>query len=225
MILREEEELLLLLLVTVVENNHHLKRSDLSELSLFLETFVFNVFSSFKIRLHLLKRSTSPIRSNSLFLSSPFIIKVALKRKREREEREREERRGAFSLSLSRSRNNNNTNTIYVSNRTLVPLLRVLRKLVQKEFRVYLGLETLSCMSQKKKHYTQTQRVASSKTTNKRTDDDDDEQQQEEAKRALVEKMSRSRRALTFPLAGDYDRGGCVLLFVVWQSSSSSSRG
>ena len=56
MILREEEELLLLLLVTVVENNHHLKRSDLSELSLFLETFVFNVFSSFKIRLHLLKR-------------------------------------------------------------------------------------------------------------------------------------------------------------------------
>ena len=57
MILREEEELLLLLLVTVVKNNHHLKRSDLSELSLFLETFVFNVFSSFKIRLHLLKRS------------------------------------------------------------------------------------------------------------------------------------------------------------------------
>ena len=57
MILREEEELLLLLLVTVVKNNHHLKRSDLSDLSLFLETFVFNVFSSFKIRLHLLKRS------------------------------------------------------------------------------------------------------------------------------------------------------------------------
>ena len=115
MILREEEELLLLPLVTVVKNNHHLKRSDLSELSLFLETFVFNVFSSFKIRLHLLKRSTSPIRSNSLFLSSPFIIKVALKRERERErrEREREERRGAFSLSLSRSRNNNNTNNIY----------------------------------------------------------------------------------------------------------------
>lgn len=56
MILREEEELLLLLLVMVVKNNHHLKRSDLSELSLFLETFVFNVFSSFKIRLHL-KRS------------------------------------------------------------------------------------------------------------------------------------------------------------------------
>ena len=113
MILREEEELLLLLLVMVVKNNHHLKRSDLSELSLFLETFVFNVFSSFKIRLHLLKRSTSPIRSNSLFLSSPFIIKVALKREREREKREREERRGAFSLSLSRSRNNNNTNNIY----------------------------------------------------------------------------------------------------------------
>jgi hypothetical protein len=97
----------------VVKNNHHLKRSDLSELSLFLETFVFNVFSSFKIRLHLLKRSTSPIRSNSLFLSSPFIIKVALKREREREERERgEERRGAFSLSRSRSRNNNNTNNM-----------------------------------------------------------------------------------------------------------------
>ena len=114
MILREEEELLLLLLVTVVKNNHPLKRSDLSELSLFLETFVFNVFSSFKIRLHLLKRSTSPIRSNSLFLSSPFIIKVALKRERDkREDREREERRGAFSLSLSRSRNNNNTNNIY----------------------------------------------------------------------------------------------------------------
>ena len=116
----------------------------------------------------------------------------------------------------------------YVSNRTPVPLLCVLRKLVQKEFRVYLGLETLSCMSQKKKHHTQTQSVASSKTTNKRTDDDD-EQQQEEAKRALVEKMSRSRRALTFPLAGDYDRGGCVLLFVVFISivwrQSSSSRG
>ena len=57
-----------------------------------------------------------------------------------------------------------------------------------------------------------------------------DEQQQEEAKRALVEKMSRSRRALTFPLAGDYDRGGCVLLFIVlisivWRQSSSSSGG
>ena len=230
MILREEEELLLLLLVTVVKNNHHLKRSDLSELSLFLETFVFNVFSSFKIRLHLLKRSTSPIRSNSLFLSSPFIIKVALKRERERRERERGEERGVLPRELSRSRNNNNTNTIYVSKRTLVPLLCVLRKLVQKEFRVYLGLETLSCMSQKKKHHTQTQSVASSKTTNKRTDDDDEQQQEEEAKRALVEKMSRSRRALTFPLAGDYDRGGCVLLFVVlnsivWRQSSSSSRG
>ena len=232
MILREEEELLLL--VTVVKNNHHLKRSDLSELSLFLETFVFNVFSSFKIRLHLLKRSTSPIRSNSLFLSSPFIIKVALKRERERERRERErgEERGVLPRELSRSRNNNNTNTIYVSKRTLVPLLCVLRKLVQKEFRVYPGLETLSCMSQKKKHHTQTQSVASSKTTNKRTDDDDEQQQEEEAKRALVEKMSRSRRALTFPLAGDYDRGGCVLLFVVfisisivWRQSSSSSRG
>ena len=104
MILREEEELLLLLLVMVVKNNHHLKRSDLSELSLFLETFVFNVFSSFKIRLHLLKRSTSPIRSNSLFLSSPFIIKVALKREREREKRERERRgeeRGVLPLALS----------------------------------------------------------------------------------------------------------------------------
>ena len=141
MILREEEELLLLLLVTVVKNNHHLKRSDLSELSLFLETFVFNVFSSFKIRLHLLKRSTSPIRSNSLFLSSPFIIKVALKRERERE---RGEERGVLPRELSRSRNNNNTNTIYVSKRTLVPLLCVLRKLVQKEFRVYLGSETLN---------------------------------------------------------------------------------
>ena len=102
-----------------------------------------------------------------------------------------------------------------------MPLVCVL-KLVQNEFRVYLGLETLSCMEQKKTTHTTTLRVASSKTTNKRTDDDDDEQQQEEAKRALVEKMSRSRRALTFPLAGDYDRGGCVLLFVVWQSSSSS---
>ena len=104
MILREKEELLLLLLVVmVVKNNHHLKRSDLSELSLFLETFVFNVFSSFKIRLHLLKRSTSPIRSNSLFLSSPFIIKVALKREREREKRERErgEERGVLPLALS----------------------------------------------------------------------------------------------------------------------------
>ena len=30
---------------------------------------------------------------------------------------------------------------------------------------------------------------------------------------------------LLFLLAGDYDRGGCVLLFVVWQSASSSSRG
>jgi hypothetical protein len=72
--------------------------------------------------------------------------------------------------------------------------------------------------------------VASSKTTNKRTDDDDEQQQEEEAKRALVEKMSRSRRALTFPLAGDYDRGGCVLLFIVlisivWRQSSSSSGG
>jgi hypothetical protein len=39
--------------------------------------------------------NVSPIRSNSLFLSSPFIIKVALKREREREKREeREERRG-----------------------------------------------------------------------------------------------------------------------------------
>ena len=67
--------------------------------------------------------------------------------------------------------------------------------------------------------------MASLKTTNKRTDDDDE--QQEEAKHALVEKMSRSRRALTFPLAGDYNRGGCVLLFIVfvsivWRQSSSS---
>jgi hypothetical protein len=36
--------------------------------------------------------NVSPIRSNSLFLSSPFIIKVALKRERERERRERERR-------------------------------------------------------------------------------------------------------------------------------------
>ena len=145
MILREEEELLLLLLVMVVKNNHHLKRSDLSELSLFLETFVFNVFSSFKIRLHLLKRSTSPIRSNSLFLSSPFIIKVALKRKREREKRERERRGEGRSPSRSLVLGIIIIRIIYmVSNRTLVPLLCVLRKLVQKEFRVHPGLETLN---------------------------------------------------------------------------------
>ena len=30
-----------------------------------------------------------------------------------------------------------------------MPLLRVSRKLVQKEFRVYLGLETLSCSRKK----------------------------------------------------------------------------
>jgi|TARA_B110000483_G_scaffold130696_1_gene156450 hypothetical protein len=53
---REEEEEKLLMLIMVVKNNHHLKRSDLSDLSLFLETFVFNVFSSFKIRMYL-KRS------------------------------------------------------------------------------------------------------------------------------------------------------------------------
>ena len=136
----------------VVKNNHHLKRSDLSDLSLFLETFVFNVFSSFKIRLHLLKRSTSPIRSNSLFLSSPFIIKVALKREREREKRERErekrerERRGeGRSPSRSLVLGIIIIRIIYmVSNRTLVPLLCVLRKLVQKEFRDYPGLETLN---------------------------------------------------------------------------------
>ena len=48
----EEEEEEKLLLLMVVKNNHHLKRSDLSELSLFRETFVFNVFSSFKIRFY-----------------------------------------------------------------------------------------------------------------------------------------------------------------------------
>lgn len=52
MIFREKEEEEKLLLLMVVKNNHHLKRSDLSELSLFLETFVFNVFSSFKIRFY-----------------------------------------------------------------------------------------------------------------------------------------------------------------------------
>ena len=71
MILREEEELLLLLLVTVVKNNHPLKRSDLSELSLFLETFVFNVFSSFKIRLHLLKRCSTSRRFDQILSFSP----------------------------------------------------------------------------------------------------------------------------------------------------------
>lgn len=71
MILREEEELLLLLLVMVVKNNHHLKRSDLSELSLFLETFVFNVFSSFKIRLHLLKRCSTSRRFDQILSFSP----------------------------------------------------------------------------------------------------------------------------------------------------------
>jgi hypothetical protein len=47
--------------------------------------------------------NVSPIRSNSLFLSSPFIIKVALKRERERERRERErgEERGVLPLALS----------------------------------------------------------------------------------------------------------------------------
>jgi hypothetical protein len=45
--------------------------------------------------------NVSPIRSNSLFLSSPFIIKVALKREREREERERGEERGVLPLALS----------------------------------------------------------------------------------------------------------------------------
>lgn len=68
MILREEEELLLLLLVMVVKNNHHLKRSDLSELSLFLETFVFNVFSSFKIRLYLKRSNVSDSIKFSLSL-------------------------------------------------------------------------------------------------------------------------------------------------------------
>ena len=71
MILREEEELLLLLLVMVVKNNHHLKRSDLSDLSLFLETFVFNVFSSFKIRLHLLKRCSTSRRFDQILSFSP----------------------------------------------------------------------------------------------------------------------------------------------------------
>ena len=71
MILREEEEELLLLLVMVVKNNHHLKRSDLSELSLFLETFVFNVFSSFKIRLHLLKRCSTSRRFDQILSFSP----------------------------------------------------------------------------------------------------------------------------------------------------------
>ena len=68
MILREEEEELLLLLVMVVKNNHHLKRSDLSELSLFRETFVFNVFSSFKIRLYLKRSNVSDSIKFSLSL-------------------------------------------------------------------------------------------------------------------------------------------------------------
>ncbi len=68
MILREEEEELLLLLVMVVKNNHHLKCSDLSELSLFRETFVFNVFSSFKIRLYLKRSNVSDSIKFSLSL-------------------------------------------------------------------------------------------------------------------------------------------------------------
>jgi hypothetical protein len=45
--------------------------------------------------------NVSPIRSNSLFLSSPFIIKVALKREREKEKRERERRGEGRSPSRS----------------------------------------------------------------------------------------------------------------------------
>ena len=41
-----------------------------------------------------------------------------------------------------------------------MPLVCVL-KLVQNEFRVYIGLETLSCMEQKKTTHTTTLRVAS----------------------------------------------------------------
>ena len=102
---REEEEEEEVLLLMVVKNNHHLKRSDLSELSLFRETFVFNVFSSFKIRLHLLKRSNVS-DSIKFSLSLPALYKSCFKkREREREERERErergEERGVLPLALS----------------------------------------------------------------------------------------------------------------------------
>ena len=65
---REEEEEKLLMLIMVVKNNHHLKRSDLSDLSLFRETFVFNVFSSFKIRLYLKRSNVSDSIKFSLSL-------------------------------------------------------------------------------------------------------------------------------------------------------------
>ena len=90
---REEEEEEEVLLLMVVKNNHHLKRSDLSELSLFRETFVFNVFSSFKIRLHLLKRSNVS-DSIKFSLSLLALYNKSCFKKRERERRERRERRG-----------------------------------------------------------------------------------------------------------------------------------
>jgi len=79
--------------------------------------------------------NVSPIRSNSLFLSSPFIIKVALKREREREKRERERRGEGRSPSRALVLGIIIIRIIYVSKRTLVPLVCVL-KLVQNEFRV-----------------------------------------------------------------------------------------
>ena len=121
MIFREKEEEDKLLLLMVVKNNHHLKRSDLSELSLFRETFVFNVFSSFKIRF--CTKTFQRLRFDQILSFSPRPLKVALKREKEREERERERRVEGRSPSPSLFLVGIIILIMYVSNRKLVPLV------------------------------------------------------------------------------------------------------